>query len=61
MKAVVMTLALSNNYGAALQSYAFVKALEEAGASCEIYNYLDKRRFTYHAIIHGKVFVGVCL
>lgn len=47
MKAIIMTLALSNNYGAALQTYALAKTVEDLGVETVVYNYNDTKRFTY--------------
>lgn len=47
MKAIIMTLALSNNYGAALQTYALAKKINDLGIETAVYNYNDTKRFTY--------------
>lgn len=47
MKAAIMTLALSDNYGAALQTYGLVKALEDMDITPAVYRYQDWSRVTY--------------
>lgn len=47
MKAAIMTLALSDNYGAALQSYGLSKTLTDMGVENEVYRYQDWSRITY--------------
>ena len=46
MKAAIMTLALSENYGAALQTYALCKAIEKNSVTSVVYKYNDKKRIT---------------
>ena len=41
-----MTLALSENYGAALQTYALCKAIEKNSVTSVVYKYNDKKRIT---------------
>lgn len=55
MKAAIMTLALSNNYGAALQTYALAKKIEDLGVDTEVYNYTDMGRLTYGCSILQKI------
>ena len=47
MKAAIMTLVLSDNYGAALQSYGLSKALTDMGVENEVYRYQNWARSTY--------------
>lgn len=47
MKAAIMTLALSDNYGAALQCYGLSKALTNMGVENELYRYQNWARITY--------------
>ena len=47
MKAAIMTLALSDNYGAALQCYGLSKALTDMGVENELYRYQNWARITY--------------
>ncbi|MBR5529137.1 MAG: polysaccharide pyruvyl transferase family protein [Oscillospiraceae bacterium] len=47
MKAAIMTLALSDNYGAALQCYGLSKALTDMGVDNELYRYQNWARITY--------------
>ena len=47
MKASVITLALSDNYGALLQSCAFSKALQNLEVEPVFYRYQDWKRVTY--------------
>lgn len=47
MKAAIMTLALSDNYGAALQCYGLSKALTDMGVENELYRYQDWSRITH--------------
>lgn len=47
MKAAIMTLTLSDNYGAALQCYGLSKALTNMGVENELYRYQDWSRITY--------------
>lgn len=46
MKAVILTLALAENYGAVLQTYALAKILEKLGVESAVYKYDDKERIT---------------
>ena len=39
----IITMHKSDNYGAVLQSYALVKAIEKVGAKAEIINYIPER------------------
>lgn len=47
MKISIMTTALSENYGALLQTYALQRAIEKLGHEVFIYDYIDRRRITY--------------
>lgn len=47
MKAAIMTLALSDNYGAALQCYGLSKALTNMGVENELYRYQNWAWITY--------------
>lgn len=47
MKVSIMTLALSDNYGAALQCYGLSKALTDMGVENELYRYQDWSRITH--------------
>ena len=47
MKAAIMTLALSDNYGAALQSYGLSKVLADLGVENNVYRYQNWARITY--------------
>ncbi len=47
MKAGIMTLALSDNYGAALQCYGLSKTLTNMGVDNELYRYQNWTRITY--------------
>lgn len=55
MKAAIITLALSNNYGAALQTYALAKKTKDFGVDTVVYKYNDLRRMTYGVPFHKKV------
>ena len=63
MKASVITLVLSDNYGAALQSCAFAHALKQCGAEPTFYRYQDWSRITYgmSKAAHAKHFVFNCI
>ena len=47
MKTAIMTLALSDNYGAALQACALARAIENLGHETQVYRYQDWSRITY--------------
>lgn len=47
MNAVIMTTALSPNYGASLQTFALAKVIDQLGVNVEVYTYNDKKRMTY--------------
>lgn len=47
MKAAIMTLALSDNYGAVLQCYGLSKTLTNMGVDNELYRYQNWSRITY--------------
>lgn len=47
MKTAIMTLALSDNYGAALQCLGLAKALQKMGVDTELFRYQDWSRVTY--------------
>ena len=53
--ASLMTLSLSENYGAALQTYASAEAFRRLGASVTVYNYNDARRLTYGLSLPAKI------
>ena len=55
MKSVIITLALSYNYGAVLQSYALAEKLKQLGVEVEIYNYNDKKRITFNLTFKAKI------
>ena len=55
MKAAIMTLALSDNYGAALQCYGLSKALTDMGVENELYRYQDWSRITYGMPVVSKI------
>lgn len=55
MKSVIITLALSDNYGAVLQSYALAEKLKQLGLDVEIYKYQDKKRLTFNLSFKAKV------
>lgn len=55
MKAVIMTLSLSNNYGAVLQTYALAKKVEDLGIETEVYKYNDPKRLTYGCSFSKKI------
>lgn len=63
MKASVITLVLSDNYGAALQSAAFAQALKSCGAEPTFYRYQDWSRITYgmSKAAHLKHFAFNCI
>lgn len=63
MKASVITLVLSDNYGAALQSAAFAQALKNCGAEPTFYRYQDWSRITYgmSKAAHIKHFAFNCI
>lgn len=63
MKASVITLVLSDNYGAALQSAAFAHALRQCGAEPTFYRYQDWSRITYgmSKAAHIKHFAFNCI
>ena len=50
-----MTLSLSNNYGAVLQTYALAKKVEDLGIETEVYKYNDDKRFTYGCSFTKKI------
>lgn len=54
MKAIIMTLALSFNYGAALQTYALARKLQDLGVATSVYKYIDMGRLTYGCSIKKK-------
>lgn len=47
MKTAIMTLALSDNYGAALQTCGLAQAVKAMGHDTEVYRYQDWSRVTY--------------
>ena len=55
MKAAIMTLALSDNYGAALQCYGLSKALTDLGVENEVYRYQDWDRITYGMSVVSRI------
>ena len=55
MKISIMTLSMSPNYGAQLQSYALAKKISDLGADVEVYRYFDKRRITYGMPAAAKI------
>ncbi len=55
MKATIITLALSNNYGAVLQTYALAKKTQDLGVDTVVYKYNDTRRRTYGAPFYKKI------
>lgn len=55
MKASIMTLALSNNYGAVLQTYALAKKTQDFGVDTVVYKYNDTRRRTYGVPVYKKI------
>lgn len=55
MKAVIITLALSDNYGAVLQSYALAEKVKQLGIDVKIYKYQDKKRITFNLSFKAKV------
>lgn len=60
MKASVITLVLSDNYGAILQSYGLAHALKKMGVEAELFRYQDWKRVTYgmskKALLKNKAF-----
>ncbi|MBE5756515.1 MAG: polysaccharide pyruvyl transferase family protein [Clostridiales bacterium] len=56
MKASVMTLSLSNNYGATLQAYALVRKMNNLGIDTVAYKYIDKKRLTYGLTFKQKIY-----
>lgn len=55
MKAAIMTLALSDNYGAALQCYGLSKALTDMGVENELYRYQNWARITYGMSVLSRI------
>ena len=55
MKASVITLALSDNYGAALQSCGLAVAMQKLGVQTEFYRYQDWSRITYGMSVLSRV------
>ena len=55
MKVSIMTLSLSLNYGAQLQSYALAKTIANFGIEVEVYQYYDKHRITYGMTFTQKI------
>lgn len=55
MKAAIMTLALSNNYGAVLQTYALAKKTQDLGVNTVVYKYNDIKRLTYGCSFSKKI------
>lgn len=47
MKTAIMTLALSDNYGAALQAYGLAHAVKALGHETQVYRYQNWSRITY--------------
>lgn len=55
MNIAIITTALSENYGAALQTYALEYAIKNVGHNAVVYNYIDKRRITYGLSLKRKI------
>lgn len=55
MDTVVLTTALSNNYGAALQTYAMVKAINKTGAEAVVYRYNNPNRINNSMTIKQRI------
>ena len=55
MKAAIITLALSNNYGAVLQTYALAKKTQDLGVDTVVYKYNDMRRLTHGCSLSKKI------
>ena len=55
MRTVMITTALSDNYGAALQTYALSQSIENLGHSSEVYNYNDPKRISASMTFKQKI------
>lgn len=63
MRTAIMTLALSDNYGAILQTYGLAHAVKALGHETEVYCYQDWSRVTYgmSKLAHIKHFAFKCI